>query len=176
MPMQLSAFTNARDTAPVWPLPILNGNVPTVIDRGVRTPGVHLTYENAALVPRLIPIFSVADGEIVYAGKQSAGYCVVVDHLNGWASYYNNLEHMFARPRAETKRGKLERVKAGDVLGFVDLKNERSEKGLYFELWTRGEESLFTTTNVNDHIYHWALLPWSDEHTNRKPVTIPVAA
>ncbi len=168
-----SLFSNAKDNAPVWPLPILNGNVPTVFDRGLKMLGTHLGYENELPVPRFVPAFACAAGEIIYAGKGEAGYTLIVDHLNGWATYYTGLDHMFAKPRAEIKTNKLERVKSGDVLGYVDLKS--GEHALYFELWKR-EDGHFAPTDAMSHMFTWALLPWTDERVARNIATAPIAA
>lgn len=155
---------NARDAAPVWPLPMLNRRLPEILDRGVKMPGLHLGFPPDALtsLPRMIPIFAVADGEIVYAGKQATGHTVIVDHCNGWATYYGGLQHMFATPRSQVKRRTVERVKAGDVLGYLDVRGEGSD-ALYFELWHHDASPHFSPVDVQDHIHTWALLPWRDE-------------
>lgn len=158
---------NARDSAPVWPLPMHNRRLPEILDRGAKMPGVHLGYASALLgsLPRMLPIFAVANGEIVYAGKQSIGNSVIVDHCNGWATYYGGLAHMFATPRTQSKRRSIERVKAGDVLGYLDTKTIGTD-ALYLELWHHDASPHFSPIDVESHIHSWALLPWSDEASN----------
>ena len=174
MPNHVSQFPNAKDTTPVWPVPILNGQMPTVVDRGLKMPGIYLAYEIESPMPRFVPAFACAAGEIVYAGKGHDGYTLIVDHLNGWATFYSGLDHMFATPRIEIKTNKLERVKSGDVLGYVDL--EHGEHALYFELWKREEDSRFEPTTTTKHMATWALLPWTDENVARNIATAPIAA
>ncbi len=173
-----------RPTPPVWPLPTLNGRAPSVIERDARIPGLDLAYlcdPNDATkgheMPRFVPAFAVADGEIMYAGKQAHGYALVINHNNGWATYYTNLEHMFAVPRSVRPRSRPERVKAGDVLGYVGAPSEREPRCLHFELWKLDEESHFGPADAREHLGKWLQLPWTDERFNPGDAAVlPIAA
>lgn len=177
--------TNTRQLSrtpspPVWPLPSLNGRAPEVIARGPKFPGLDLAYARehdhdliakypigangsvTHFMPDMMPAFCVGDGVISYAGKQSHGHSLVVDHCNGWATYYANLEHMFA---LTTTRGRArrERVKAGDVLGYIGAAVLGEMKCLHFELWKLGEDSHFEPVESLGHMRSWRVLPWTDE-------------
>src|SRR5262245_29382617 len=131
--MYQSNTPKPHGSPPVWPLPSLEGREPAIIEHETKIPGLDLAYERAHatelvatfpvdspngsaqhFMPSSIPAFAVADGVITYAGKQHHGYAMVIDHRNGWASYYANLEHMFARPTNRAPRTRNEKVKAGD--------------------------------------------------------------
>ncbi len=169
---------------PVWPLPALDGRAPSVIERDPRIPGLDLAYAcdpNDATkgheVPRFVPAFAVADGEITYAGKQAYGYALIINHNNGWATYYTNLEHMFATPWSKRPRARPEKVKAGDVLGYVGAPNEGEPRCLHFELWKLDEERHFAPADAREHMSTWLQLPWSDENFNPGDAAVlPVAA
>lgn len=165
---------------PVWPLPALNGRAPHAIPRAANFPGLDLAYARAHedelisnypigrngtvthFMPDMMPAFCVGDGVITHAGKQGHGHALVVDHCNGWASYYANLEHMFALP---TKRGRAgrERVRAGDVLGYIGSAMPGEMKCLHFELWKLGDDSHFEPVESLAYMHWWRVLPWSDE-------------
>src|SRR5262245_32572958 len=87
---------------PVWPVPSLNGREPEVIGSRAKMPVVDRAYARAYpgelidrypidpngsaqhFMPSSIPVFAVADGSLVYAGKQHQGFAIVVNHNNGW--------------------------------------------------------------------------------------------
>lgn len=166
---------------PVWPMPALNGRAPVVIPSNPKSPGIDLAYQRANVhdlmatypvgtpngtarhfMPNMMPAFAVRDGVIMYAGKQAHGHAVVVDHRNGWATYYANLEFMFAIPTSQEPRRALARVKAGDVLGYVGAPAPGAFKCLHFELWKRDEESHFNAIDPSNEMSSWLVLPWSD--------------
>lgn len=167
---------------PVWPLPSLNGREPVAVQRQSKLPGLHLAYprdcpdellakypigsngSSTHFMPNLIPAYAVGDGFITYAGKQAHGHAIVVNHDNGWATYYAGLEHMFARPTNARPRARDERVKAGDVLGYVGSPQPDAMKALHFELWKLEEERHFEP--VGDplgYMRDWLMLPWNVE-------------
>jgi len=121
-------------------------------------------------MPDRVPVFAVRDGEITYAAKEGHAYAVVVDHGNGWATFYGHLEHMFASETKTKGRRYTERVKAGDILGWVGAPNERGFKRLRFELWTIDEDGELSAVNPRGELSRWRVLPWEDEH-----VAIPAA-
>ena len=88
---------------------------------------------------------------------------MVVDHRNGWATYYTNLEFMFATPTDREPRRAPARVKAGDVLGYVGAPTPGAFKCLHFELWKRDEESHFVAVDPIEEMSSWLVLPWTDE-------------
>ena len=146
-----------------------------------RLPGIELAYQRANttdllttypidspngtsrhFMPDMMPAFAVRDGVIVYAGKQQHSHTVVIDHLNGWATYYANLEFMFALPTSDRARRSTARVKAGDVLGYVGSPNPVAFKCLHFELWKREKDCHFAPVDPTQEMVMWSLLPWTD--------------
>lgn len=171
MSLTSSQSFNLKDSSPVWPLPAIDGKAPTIVERRQKMPGVHIAYESSIL--RLTPVFAVASGRIIYASKQDHGHTIIVDHCNGWATYYTNLEHMFAAPRTSAAVSRA-KVKSGDVLGYVDTKQRAGEQCLYFELWRR-VDGHFEPDDVEQHLSSWAMLPWTVE--TLKPIdTASIAA
>lgn len=145
---------------PVWPLPSLDGRTPALIATNPKAPGLELAYENddgaEHYVPRHVPAFAVRDGEIMHAGGSAGRHSIVIDHLNGWATYYSNLEHLFATPTDRRPR-RTAHVQAGDVLGYVGA------SGLHFQLWKREDDGHFVPVDPTSEMTSWLVLPWSDE-------------
>ena len=166
---------------PVWPLPMLNGRAPVVLTANPKSPGIELAYQRGTLfelltaypagtpngttrhfMPNMMPAFAVRDGVITYAGKISYAYTVVVDHLNGWATYYSNLDFIFATPSSDKKLRRAEaRVKAGDVLGYVGAAAPDAFKCLHFQLWKR-DDNHFAPVDATPEMAQWSYVPWTD--------------
>lgn len=191
------ASRSKHRSAPVWPLPSLNGRSPVVVERRSKLPGIDLAYARASgdellatypigangsmthFMPSSMPAFAVGDGFIAYAGKQAHGHAIILHHDNGWASYYVGLEHMFAMPTSMRVRARAERVKAGDVLGYVGSAQPGAMKALHFELWKLGGENHFEPVgDTLRYMQDWLLLPWLDERLtpSETPVVTQVAA
>ncbi|MFN0246125.1 MAG: peptidoglycan DD-metalloendopeptidase family protein [Kofleriaceae bacterium] len=125
-------------------------------------------------MPDRIPVFAARDGEIAHVGGPRGTHCVLVDHVNGWATYYSNLEHVFARTSG-LRAPRREPVKAGDVLGYAGA-GEGEFKSLDFELWKRGEEH-FEPVDPEKEMTSWLVLPWLDYRlTPIEPYVSEVAA
>lgn len=194
-------ITTHRRSAPrlshaVWPLPSLNGRSPVVCASRSKLPGVDLAYARAHegelieqfplgthgstthFMPSSTPAFCVADGVIQYASKQAFGHAVIVNHNNGWATYYTGLEHMFARATVVRSRHSPERVKAGDVLGYVGSTHRDDMKALHFELWKLDEEHHYEPVGDTLHyLRNCVVLPWSDTRvTSTEPNPGQIAA
>jgi len=169
-------FTDlSRKSSPVWPLPSLDGCVPLVMPRVSKLPGVDLAYPmadvQAYFVPSLTPAFAVADGVVTFAGNQERGHAVVINHNNGWASFYSGLATLFVQPTMRP-RARLEHVLAGSVIGYV------GDSGLHYELWKLDDERHFEP--VGDTLVHmksWLVLPWNDNRfTPDQAAPLPAAA
>lgn len=138
--------------SPVAPLPALNGCAPIAVPSRCKSSGIDLAYEHE--MPAFVPAFAVSNGVIAYAGKEpQGGYAMIVDHGNGWATYYANLEHMFARSTSTWARARAERVKAGDVLGYVGAPSSGAPRSLHFQLWKRADEDRFEPVDVLSHLH-----------------------
>ncbi|MEA2525184.1 MAG: hypothetical protein QOF73_2411 [Thermomicrobiales bacterium] len=82
-------------------------------------------------------VYSVADGEIVFAGSEYPGLVVIVQHADDLYSMYGHLDHALAVESGSVKRGQL----LGTVLDRTD---ERAPSHLHFEIRT-----FLTTSEVN---------------------------
>ena len=182
----------APSTSPVWPLPAFNGREPSSLPAiGTQPRGVDLAYPRLDAVemtakcppdspngtathfmPNMVPVFAVDDGEITYAGRLSHGYGVVIDHGNGLATYYSNLEQL-AAIRTDLYRKRAQHVRAGDMIGIVGAVSAGGFKHLHFELWRRGRDHLFAPVDPKQTMTGWTVLPWRDDLT---PIEPPAAA
>jgi hypothetical protein len=148
-----------RAHAWVWPLPLLDGLVPGIVDRRPSHPERRdfvLGYEVAAALPRFVPVFAARDGAVRFAGTTTNGYSVALEHKGGWCTQYAGFEHMFAAPTC--CRHRTQHLHAGDVLGY--LSHDRPH--VRFELATLSEEEGYLPIDPSQRMRHWALLPWSD--------------
>ena len=150
---------------PVWPLPSLTGSTPIVVPSDPKCAGLELAYADI-LVPDMTPAFAVGDGIITYAGKQLHGYAIVIDHKNGWASYYANLQHMFALPTNRGTRARAERVKTADVIGTIGAAMPEAPRRLHFELWRLGPHGHYEPVDALAIMRGWLVLPWAIERAN----------
>lgn len=168
---------------PVFPLPVLHGRQAVPIDLDDDDTEVELAYPRDGVgdlvptyglncpngtgdhfMPDRVPVFAVRDGEITYAAKEGHAYAMVIDHGNGWATFYGHLEHMFASETTiKGRRRCTQRVKAGDILGWVGSPNERGFKRLRFELWTFDEDGELSAVNPRGELSRWRALPWSED-------------
>lgn len=183
-------FVNRRRTAaqtlrnpPVWPVAELNGRPPVLLPAATAKPrGIELAYERkdpqdlarlypsgspngtaTHFMPSSMPVFCVSDGEVTYAGKIAHGYALVVDHCNGWATYYSNLEHMFVPPTNRDRRRPVTKLKSGDVLGYIGSMMPGSFKCLHFELWRRDHDGHLVDVDPTTYMSNWLVLPWRQE-------------
>jgi len=78
-------------------------------------------------------VFSILDGQIVYAGYTSqTGFMVIIQHRENLLSIYKHMDQIF------TTMG--QKVNAGDVLGIVGNTGELTTgPHLHFELWYKGQ-------------------------------------
>lgn len=78
-------------------------------------------------------VFSILDGQVIYAGYTSqTGYMVVVQHKENLLSIYKHMEQLFINTG--------DRVYAGDMLGIVGNTGELTTgPHLHFELWYKGQ-------------------------------------
>jgi murein DD-endopeptidase MepM/ murein hydrolase activator NlpD len=111
-------------------------------------------------MPSSIPAFCVSDGEVTYAGEMGQSHAVIVDHGNGWATYYANLEHLFVTPTRRARKATY--VKSGDALGFVGALEPGGFKRLHFELW-KSEKNYFVDRDPTKYLPDWRLLPLRSE-------------
>ncbi|MFT4041174.1 MAG: M23 family metallopeptidase [Thermomicrobiales bacterium] len=85
-----------------------------------------------------LPVFAVADGEVVYADFDYPGRVVIMQHRPELFSQYGHLDYALAVAPGQT-------VARGDLLGTILLRtDERARSHLHFELRT-----FFTTPEVN---------------------------
>jgi len=177
---------------PVWPLPKLNGHAPVLLVHDENDPGVELAYErrdeieeptvrstkNAPLplyLPPLTPVFAVFDGRILYAGRHLTGFKVIIEHGNGWMSYYANLEQMFVMPTDQMGRRSPQQTKAGHILGYAGSMSLGPPRPVRFELWKYDEECGYISIDPILFMSRWRLMPWMQSVPTDPPETLSVA-
>jgi len=138
----------------VWPMPVWHGRQPVISNGFDPSPspdprfvkkhaGVDIMYkrlpsESATLpegtrhyfVPsNRIPVFAVGSGVVVQSGKNPLGHSVIIDHGNGYSTFYQHLTAQgLPRPSA--------RVAAGTPIGFVGHNPAGYRLNhLHFEIW-----------------------------------------
>jgi GH25 family lysozyme M1 (1,4-beta-N-acetylmuramidase) len=139
----------------VWPIPVWNGRKPVISQEFKPAPdpkfgkvhgGVDIMYRRLAnepvglpessrgyLVPsNRIPVLAAGNGVVVQSGKNPLGHHVIIDHGNGFHTFY---QHLIANGLP----AKSTRVTAGTPIGFVGH-NPAGYKlnHLHFEVWPGG--------------------------------------
>ena len=185
----------ARSPSPVWPLPALNGREPVVLTRVDDKPrGIELAYPRidagdaasqcppgtpngteAHILPAMTPALAVDDGVILFAGRLGRGYGLILDHGNGWASHYANLEALCAI-RTDLYRPREQRVRAGDVVGYVGAPEPDAFKRLYFELWELDRARHFAPVDPRLRLAGWKVVQHFDHFTPAPPTVRKEAA
>jgi hypothetical protein len=178
----------ARSPSRVWPLAAINGRAPVVLDPlrpGQR--GVELAYPRFAaddaiescplcspngtathLMPAMTAALAIDDGVISFAGRLGEGFGMIIDHGNGWASHYANLQAV-AAIRTDLYRPRDQHVRAGDVIGYVGGPDPHAFKRLYFELWESDRSRCFVPVDPRAHLAGWKLIEHHDAFTPAPP-------
>ena len=185
----------ARSPSRVWPLAAVNGRAPVVLDSahpGQR--GVDLAYPRTApddaiaccpigtpngtathILPAMTAALAIDDGVIRFAGRLGNGFGMIIDHGNGWASHYANLQAI-AAIRTDLYRPREQHVRAGDVIGYVGAPAPDAFKRLYFELWECDRERCYVPVDPRPHLAGWKLLEHQDAFTPAPPAARTEAA
>ena len=172
-----------RSPSPVWPLPALNGREPVVLEMGKASRGIELAYaraENDDLIkecppgtpngtathftPQMAAALAMDDGVITYAGRLGHAYAMIIDHGNGRASHYANLQALCAM-RTDLYRPRDQYVRAGDVIGYVGAPGPNEFKRLYFELWESDRSRLFVPIDPRPNLADCKLVNHYDHFT-----------
>lgn len=168
----------------VWPLPAINGRVPSVLDaRRADLRGVDLAYprfgvtdavascpigtQNGTtthLMPAMTAALAIDAGEITFAGRLGHGFGLIINHGNGWASHYANLQAIIAI-RTDLYRPSAQYVRAGDAIGYVGAPAPDAFKCLHFELWQRDRDHRFVPVDPRPHLRTWTLRQHYDAFT-----------
>jgi len=135
----------------VWPLPIWNGRKPVISNEfnpkpgkqaGMTHPGADIMYKRlnnemakhpegtkGFFVPsNRIPVFAVGKGVVAQIGKSTLGHSVIIDHRNGYYTFYQHLT-------AQGLPVKSAAVAAGTPIGIVGHGQETPINHLHFEIW-----------------------------------------
>ncbi|MFT3695720.1 MAG: M23 family metallopeptidase [Kofleriaceae bacterium] len=178
----------AEITPRVWPLASINGRAPVVFDaRCAELRGVDLAYPRfdttdaiescpigspngtaTHLMPAMTPALAIEGGEIMFAGRLGNGFGLIINHGNGWASHYANLQTVVAI-RTDLYRPRAQYVRAGDTIGYVGSREWNAFKSLHFELWQRDFERVFVPVDPRPHLAKWKLVEHFDAFTPAPP-------
>jgi hypothetical protein len=141
----------------VWPMPVWNGRNPVITNGfdptpsakwGMKHAGVDIMYlrhphESARLpeghkrffVPsERIPVYAVGNGVVIQSGKNPLGHHVIIDHGNGYHTFYQHLTANGLPPKSA-------RITAGMPIGFVGhnpFPGGYPLNHLHFEIWPGG--------------------------------------
>ncbi|TCP69491.1 M23 family metallopeptidase [Baia soyae] len=110
----------------IWPV---NGRVTSNFGwrNGRQHKGVDIWSEQKSKEP----IFAAASGTVVKAGYSGAyGNLVVIDHGNGWVTYYAHLSRILV--------GKGSSVSQGEQIGFMGISGNATGYHLHFEVHRNG--------------------------------------
>ena len=185
----------ARSASPVWPLPALNGREPVVLGPATDKPrGIELAYPridagdaattcppgtlhgtDTHVLPAMTPALAADDGVILFAGRLGHGFGLILDHGNGWASHYANLEALCAI-RTDLYRPRDQHVRAGDPVGYVGAPAPGAFKRLYFELWRSDRSRQFTPVDPCPRLRDWKVIQHYDHFTPAPPTAQQEAA
>lgn len=174
----------SQSTTRVWPLAAINGRAPVVLDdRCAELRGVDLAYPRldradaiescpidtpygttTHLMPGMTSALAVDDGEITFAGRLGHGFGLIINHGNGWASHYANLQTVVAI-RTDLYRPRAQYVRAGDTIGYVGAPDPDAFKRLHFELWERDRDRRFVPVDPRPHLASWKLVEHHDAFT-----------
>lgn len=173
--------------ARVWPLAAINGRVPVVLEARATARGVDLAYPRldlddaiescpigspngtaTHLLPPMTAALAIDSGEITFAGRMGNGFAMIINHGNGWASHYANLQALVAI-RTDLYRPKAQYVRAGDPIGYVGAPEVGAFKQLHFELWERDLDRHFVPVDPRPHLASWKLLEHYDAFTPAPP-------
>jgi murein DD-endopeptidase MepM/ murein hydrolase activator NlpD len=126
-------------------------------------------------MPAMTSALAIDDGEITFAGRLGHGFGLIINHGNGWASHYANLQVVVAI-RTDLFRPHAQYVRAGDTIGYVGAPVPDAFKRLHFELWERDRSRCFVPVDPRPHFAGWKLLEHHDAFTPAPPIARSEAA
>ena len=166
-----------RAQDPIWPVPAFEGRTPTLVNHVDTSPGVLIALARrsdvdlvdrfpigtsrgtaAHFLPNRWPALAVGDGVIIHAKSAHVGnfFSIVVDHQNGWATFYGNLGAIFATRTDRRVLPRREIVRRGDALGFIAGSEPSAFQALYFELWRlRSDEAVVEPVDPRPYLASW---------------------
>jgi murein DD-endopeptidase MepM/ murein hydrolase activator NlpD len=179
-----SSLKNAQPTTAVWPLPELAGRRPVLLVFDPHDHGrIDLAYERRAepegalvhaakrgddalfTLPSMTPVFAVSDGVIIYAARQLHGHAVIIDHGQGWLTFYGQLQAPFTTAHIDRRPWRRDRVRAGDLIGFAGSPERSQLRTLRFEMWKLDDEYGYRTIDPIRYMRRWTLRSWADTRT-----------
>lgn len=111
---------NERNSNFIWPVEgkVVSGFGPK--KNGLVNDGINIAAQEGE------PIWSAAEGQVVYAGNELKGYgnMMIIRHANGWMTAYAHASDMLVT--------KGDRVKQGDLIGYVGKTGSVKTAQLHF--------------------------------------------
>jgi murein DD-endopeptidase MepM/ murein hydrolase activator NlpD len=177
----------ARTSAPVWPLPALNGREPVIVETTTQQPGIELAYSRIApadaavdyppgsphgteqhFMPHSAAVLAMDGGVITFAGRLGNAYAMIINHGNGWATHYRNLKSL-ACVRTDLYSPREQYVHAGKTIGYVGAPAAGEFRRLYFELWKADRDKRFTPVDPRERLSECKLVQHYDRFTPAPP-------
>ncbi len=118
-------------TPSVWPVRgYLSATFGNRIDPFTGQPDFHPGLDIST--PRGTKVVAPADGVVVFVGQKNGyGNAIVIDHGYGVVTRYGHLDGFEARPG--------QRVRRGDVIGFVGSTGRSTAPHLHYEVWVNDQ-------------------------------------
>lgn len=117
-------------------------------------------------MPDDVPALAASAGTVTFAGMTPVGNTVIVQHPNGWTTYYTHL--------ATLAVSKAQAVTAGEVLGTIGAspKDPAHLAHLHFELWKGRKRS--TAVDPGPYLAAWARVTaaWAAPSSLVTPATL----
>lgn len=183
-----------RSAAPSWPLAAINGREPVILPCDDKHPGIELAYARTSpmdaidacppgteggtdthFMPQFASVQSFDDGVITFAGRLGNAYALIINHGNGWASHYRNLNSL-ACIRTDLHSPAEQYVRAGKTIGYVGAPARGELKRLYFELWQADRSKHFIPVDPRVRLAECTLVQHYDRLVPAPPVAQQEAA
>jgi hypothetical protein len=103
---------------PVFPLPALDGEQPTIAAYDEHNKVVHLSFAgkaSARFENERVPVYAFKAGEITSVTDSEHGRRVFINHQNGCMSECDGLDEVIVKRSARCRK----LVKSGDVIGYL---------------------------------------------------------
>lgn len=111
-----------------------------------------------------VPVLAAKAGKVLVAGPSPRGLSVVIDHGDGFITFYQHLASMVVGPHehgVNTATGQPTRVTTGQPIGIVggDPTETTHFRHLHFEVWFKGWAD--AAVDPTEEMAKWPHVPWA---------------